>query len=1156
MNPPGPNERGNEPGAKGHSRPLDTEQLRAVWVLYQAVSEASPARRGELLKTDTLDPLVAKEVLAMLEKGQGPVVPPSAEERSGQKIGRFLVKSRIGRGGMAEVYLARDTELDRDLALKFLPIGNRERGLVDRSIREARAASAVNHPNIVTIYEVINTETDLVIAMELIDGVPLRQFCGKPQPIRQVLSWGQQIAAALAAVHTEGIMHLDLKPENIMSRRDGFLKILDFGLARFVEQDLGSQSGRQAGTLRYMAPEQFLSGAASKATDVFALGLVLYELCTGEHPFAADTLFQTATAIANAQPPLPSSKDPLVPSELDSLLLSMLEKEGNHRPSAAQVAETLARLRNSLGHDTVNPSAVTAIAVNGPKPAASLQAACRRGLTWLAGGAVAACVLGAGFFFAARAPSPPKADPRVVWAPGLDDAIPPRHLYAVNSKGGMVVYVDDSTETSGYRWPVEGVILPPLEGVNWASFRKVFAGGDGVIYALTGNGLLKYFRLIDPWRNSGPLHWSADSNTVVGAGWSRIRDAAAMSRPVWASAAAPAHRMATSLLRGGYIWAAEDSGKPFLLQHGWAAGGRPSATMMEADKAQVDYSAHFGAPSLPPNHACAGCSVLEGGDGIVYAVSKGGVLWRYRVRAGGDWAKPTGQASRDLLGVEIGHGWHNYSPMMAAPGAYSIDGYVSTENRAGTGVVSTMSVFAGDPVKVRVSTFSPVYTLRLIRLQRRLEGMSGLIDGRQEGDGVTRRAPAGGNFKKPQDSGMSVSGAGWLSDGPDPRIPVTALPGYYAAELTTPSGGRALAPFIVKPPPNARPRHIAVLANTMTWNASNQWGGHRHLLGPLEDGAANEVSFERPLLETPVLGGASTSPGLVDRNPLAFNQLVRAEVWVASWLDSLAARDARYSYDVFTDVDLDAGIPHLNDYKVLLIHTLPQYWTDRMRDNLDNYLNSGGHVVYLAGKGIFQRVSLTAEGRMRMSTAADSRCAMPAEGPSPLPANPCPTIELFRWSDAGHPDGRSERSVLGLAFEPSLAPLRPSDKGNYFVVGVAHPFLVDGTGLKVGSPVGKVTGLSGMMAAGWGPAWHLPGALYREFKHKMGTATHATLAGVELAQSAGEPHASIVYRDAGAGAWVFSIGATPVGGVLAVDPVLQRIVTNALDAAITGVAPR
>ena len=126
-----PNERGEAPGAKGHSRPLDTEQLRAVWVLYQAASEVSPARRGELLNTDTWDPLVVREVLAMLEKAQGPVVPPPTEERRGQKIGRFHVKSRIGRGGMAEVYLARDTELDRDLALKFLPIGNRE--LRDRS---------------------------------------------------------------------------------------------------------------------------------------------------------------------------------------------------------------------------------------------------------------------------------------------------------------------------------------------------------------------------------------------------------------------------------------------------------------------------------------------------------------------------------------------------------------------------------------------------------------------------------------------------------------------------------------------------------------------------------------------------------------------------------------------------------------------------------------------------------------------------------------------------------------------------------------------------------------------------------------------------------------------------------------------------------------
>ncbi len=1100
MNPEA-NRKSTAPGA------LTDEQWRAAWELYEAVLEASPMERAMLLSHAGVE--VAAEVRLLLAKSGEGEAAAGAGDRSGERVGRFTLIGLIGRGGMAEVYLARDEELERPAALKFLSIGHVGGKSVERAIREAKAASAVNHPNIVTVYEVIRTGDTLAIAMELVEGTPLRHYCGRALDVAEVLNWGRQIASALTAAHAEGLAHLDLKPENIMVRNDGILKVLDFGLARFVEQK-GSASSRYSGTLRYMSPEQYLSEDLTTATDVFTLGLVLSELLSGEHPFAAGTLFETAHAIATRPARSLSPVNKRIAPELDRLLLAMLDKSPAARPSAAQVVVALSKMAGSGATGAAAPAAVR-------RP---------RSRKWLV--AVAAGVALAALWM--RQPGP--ASTELVRGAGPDDPIPPRHFYAINTKGNVAAYVDDSTDSSGYTWRVERVLLPSLEGVNWAAFRKVFAGGDGVLYAITGDGQLKYFRLLDPWRNSGAMRWSADSNTPIGGGWNRVRDAAAMSRPRWAAARGWSSAMETTLLRNGVIWAFLDSGRVSLFQHGWAAGGRPLPSSFT--ETEIDYAPHYGGPKLPAGHSCSGCRVFEGGDGITFAVSKEGILWRYRMRASGEWAIAKGKATQDRAGVQIGHEWNMWSAILASPGAYSIEGYVSSGRR----------LSPGDPVPVRASTFSPAYTVRLLRLERRKEEASGLIDGRQVGAALTREVPAGRNFKKPQQMGMISTGAEWTADGPDMKLPGDARSGLYAAELTTPSGGRALAPFIVRPRLGERPKNIAVIANTMTWSVFNQWGG---------DGrAATEVSFERPLLEAPIAGGASRSPGLTDRNPRAFNQLPRAEVWITSWLDSLAERDPRYWYDAFSDLDLHGGMENLNQYKALVVQTLPQFWTDRMRDRLDAYLEAGGHLVYLAGKGLFQRVQITGEGRMRMPATPDSGCVMPAEGPPPFPANPCPLTDLFRRGTSSYPDGRSERAVVGLAYEPSLPQSGPPYNGTYFTVQSAHPFLMDGTGLQVGSAIGKRQGLGGLMAADWGVGWRLPGAVYREFQDRMATPSHATVTGLDLADSIKEARASIVFRQVGARGWVFSIGATSAGGVLAVDPVLQRVVQNALDAAIGG----
>ena len=199
---------------------------------------------------------------------------------------------------MGEVFSAQDTELGRTVALKFLlPDAFESSSTVESFIREAKAASSLNHPNIVTVHEVIRSESSRAIVMELVEGASLRELCGSAQPIDLVIRTGQQIANALAEAHVHGIVHRDVKPENIMVRGDGYVKVLDFGLARQMAVDTAG-SGLPAGTLRYMSPEQIRGEPLTGASDVFSLGLTLYELLTGSHPFESSSAFETAVAIA------------------------------------------------------------------------------------------------------------------------------------------------------------------------------------------------------------------------------------------------------------------------------------------------------------------------------------------------------------------------------------------------------------------------------------------------------------------------------------------------------------------------------------------------------------------------------------------------------------------------------------------------------------------------------------------------------------------------------------------------------------------------------------------------------------------------------------------------------------------------------------------
>ena len=231
---------------------MNDEQWRRTWDIYATAADLDDEERRAFLASLTTDPEVLSEVISMLEEARAANLGRTLREppnRSGTRFGRYEVGEMLSSGGMGEVYSAGDPELDRKVAIKFLsPEMAASRPAVERLIREAKAASALNHPHIITVYEVIRAKNDVAIAMELVEGRALRKFCGKPVDIVQVIHWGRQIAQALAAAHQRNNIHRDVKPENLMVRDDGILKVLDFGLA--------GQSGGEdqwASTTRFVA---------------------------------------------------------------------------------------------------------------------------------------------------------------------------------------------------------------------------------------------------------------------------------------------------------------------------------------------------------------------------------------------------------------------------------------------------------------------------------------------------------------------------------------------------------------------------------------------------------------------------------------------------------------------------------------------------------------------------------------------------------------------------------------------------------------------------------------------------------------------------------------------------------------------------------------
>lgn len=281
----------------------------------------------------------------------------------GRRVGPYKILSLLGAGGMGEVYLAEDARLNRRVALKLLPAEfTKSAERVRRFEREARAASALNHPNIVTIHDIGEADGAHFIATEFVEGRTLRRvIADEVLKTEETLNVGAQIAEALAAAHAAGIIHRDVKPENIMLRPDGYVKVLDFGVAKLTERDSSpdaardsseaaqTETGAVVGTVAYMSPEQALGQKVDQRTDIFSLGVVLYEMLTGEHPFRGATNAATFDAILNHDPPTPNVPDSEAAPELERVICRALEKDRELRhQTASDLRAELKRLRRTL----------------------------------------------------------------------------------------------------------------------------------------------------------------------------------------------------------------------------------------------------------------------------------------------------------------------------------------------------------------------------------------------------------------------------------------------------------------------------------------------------------------------------------------------------------------------------------------------------------------------------------------------------------------------------------------------------------------------------------------------------------------------------------------------------------------------------------------
>jgi serine/threonine protein kinase len=313
------------------------------------------------------------------------------------RLGRYEIRSLLGAGGMGEVYLARDPKINRDVAIKVIPAAfSADTERLRRFEQEAQAAGALNHPNILSIYDVDTHDGSPYVVSELLEGETVReQLQGAALPVRKAIDYALQVARGLAAAHEKGIVHRDLKPENLFVTKDGHVKILDFGLAKLIEPNNGSEAltdlstrmlqtdpGTVLGTVGYMSPEQVRAQKVDHRSDIFSLGVILYEMLSGRRAFRGDSTIETLNAILKEDPPELSESNGRINPALERVVMHCLEKSPEQRfQSARDVAFALEGLSSLTSSHTL-PT---------PLPAKAGRSINRERLAWIAAGV---CLLG------------------------------------------------------------------------------------------------------------------------------------------------------------------------------------------------------------------------------------------------------------------------------------------------------------------------------------------------------------------------------------------------------------------------------------------------------------------------------------------------------------------------------------------------------------------------------------------------------------------------------------------------------------------------------------------------------------------------------------------------------------------------------------------
>ncbi|WP_051670866.1 protein kinase domain-containing protein [Bryobacter aggregatus] len=488
---------------------MTAEDWVLAWEVFRTSAELPPAERLAFVDAAGLPPHVLEQIYALLEEER-----PTEEPVPGRQYGRYTILDLLGRGGTGEVYSARDTELDRLVALKFL--SNKARLVPasrERLVREAQAASALNHPHLVTVYEILESEAGTAIVTELIEGQALRALCSTPQRPEFVARLGAQIARGLSAAHARGIVHGDIKPENAMLRPDGYAKLLDFGLARHQSDGVNLEMA-PLGTLGYMSPEQIAGSPLTGASDVFSLGVVLVEMLAGRHPFRKTTVHETTRSILHGSVQIPRPQDARSGHrDLSRLLREMLEKDPDRRPSASAVALRLEAItRASRSRIPKWAFAATAIATvalaaiwTWLRPSGAMRLGPAVAITSYPGIASQASF------------SPDGARMAFVWT-GPEDANPDIYVRGVATEDLRRITTDPRDDFSPAWSP---------DGARIAYLRRASDGSDAEIFIVPAEGGSERLvgRVVDPQGFRG-LEWWPDSQSLV------VRDAGPRGRPL------------------------------------------------------------------------------------------------------------------------------------------------------------------------------------------------------------------------------------------------------------------------------------------------------------------------------------------------------------------------------------------------------------------------------------------------------------------------------------------------------------------------------------------------------------------------------------------------------------------------------------------------